>query len=109
MLLVIGFSSGSIEVRKHRTGDLLHKTSMSNAVTALFYYDYRQEGLPQVIAIDSEGEVKGMTLTRQVKQFTVQAEVAQEMAADSRLLELNKKKIELMTKLEQVKAKKEAD
>ena len=27
------------------------------------------EGMPQVIAIDVEGNVKGMTLTRNVKQF----------------------------------------
>jgi hypothetical protein len=73
---VIGFASGSIEARKHRTGEMVHKTSMGGSISQLLFYDYRQDGIPQVIAVDAEGEVKGMTITRQVKQFLVEPEVA---------------------------------
>ncbi len=40
-LVAIGFASGSIEVRKHRTGEMLHKTSLSSTIAQLFFYDYR--------------------------------------------------------------------
>ena len=66
-LLIVGFSSGQIEARKHRTGDLVHSTKMSSSIVELFYHDYRQEGIPQVIAVDAEGDVKGLSLTRNVR------------------------------------------
>lgn len=67
MELVAGFASGAIEVRKHRTGEVIHKSSMSASISELFYYDYRMEGLPQVIAIDADGNVKGLSVTRTVR------------------------------------------
>jgi hypothetical protein len=42
----MGFASGNIEARKHSTGELLHKTSMPNSIAQLFFFDYRQEGIP---------------------------------------------------------------
>jgi hypothetical protein len=45
--------------------------------------------------VDAEGEVKGMTITRQVKQFLVEPEVAVQKAQEDNTLALNKKKIEL--------------
>ena len=79
-VVVLGFASGNIEARKHRTGELLHKTSMSSTIAQLIFYDYRQEGIPQVIAVDVQGEVKGMSITRQVRQFLVEPEVAVQQA-----------------------------
>jgi len=55
---------------------MVHKTSMGASISQLLFYDYRQDGIPQVIAVDAEGEVKGMIITRQVKQFLVEPEVA---------------------------------
>lgn len=72
-LLIVGFSSGLIEVRKHRTGDLVHESRMPTSIVQLFYHDYRQDGSPQVIAVDSEGDVKGLSLSRNVRQFQVEA------------------------------------
>jgi hypothetical protein len=40
-VVVLGFASGNIEARKHRTGELLHKTSMSSTIAQLMFYDYR--------------------------------------------------------------------
>ena len=70
MMLVLGFANGSVEVRKHRTGELLQKVQIGqNAIAQLFYYDFRLEGMPQLLALDTEGTVKGFTITRNVKQF----------------------------------------
>lgn len=33
MELIVGFSNGLIEARKHRTGDLLHKVNMGTSVS----------------------------------------------------------------------------
>jgi hypothetical protein len=46
MELVAGFSNGLIEARKHRTGDVLHKSNMGTSISKLFYYDYRLDGIP---------------------------------------------------------------
>lgn len=49
MCLAIGFDNGTIEVRKHRTGDLICTVNLApknngkpNSVIKLFYYDYRK-------------------------------------------------------------------
>ena len=42
MELVTGFENGLIDVRKHRTGELIHSQKMGTAaISKLFYYDYR--------------------------------------------------------------------
>jgi hypothetical protein len=46
MELVAGFASGIIEARKHKTGEVIHKSTMGSSISKLFYYDYRMDGLP---------------------------------------------------------------
>ena len=65
--IVTGFSSGLVEARKHRSGEVIHKSMMETSISKLFFTDYRMEGLPQVVAVDSEGSVKGFSITRNVK------------------------------------------
>ena len=76
MHLAIGFDNGTIEIRKHRTGELLHSVKAGNhQIQKLFYYDYRlsgeksSSGGKQLIAVDSEGNVKGFTVSANIKQF----------------------------------------
>ncbi len=45
MELVTGFASGIIEARKHKTGEVIHKSTMGASISKLFYYDYRMDGL----------------------------------------------------------------
>lgn len=52
MELVTGFQSGVIEARKHKTGEVMHRTVMGTPICKLFYYDYRMDGIPQVIGVD---------------------------------------------------------
>lgn len=57
MELVVGFDDGSIEVRKHRSGDLIHTVNLSGGtpVSKLVYYDYRMTGNNQIIAVGKNG------------------------------------------------------
>jgi hypothetical protein len=61
-----------------------------------------------VIVVDTEGDVKGLSLTRNVKQFSVEdeADVVHKATQDA-FVDLNKQKIELMNKLEKAKEKKD--
>lgn len=57
MELVVGFDDGTIEVRKHRSGDLVHTVNLPQGtpVSKLVYYDYRMTGNKQMIAIGKNG------------------------------------------------------
>ena len=43
-MLVIGFESGSIEVRKSYSGDVIFETKVEDSVAKIFFYDYRMNG-----------------------------------------------------------------
>lgn len=60
--IAIGFDNGTIEVRKHRSGDLLCKvdlaqqsTGKDNPVVKVFYCDYRMQGSKQIVAVGQDG------------------------------------------------------
>jgi len=40
---------------------------MDSGVVQIFYCDYRQEGVPQLVVVDAEGNVKGLNLTRNMR------------------------------------------
>lgn len=43
-LLVIGFESGSIEVRKSFSGEIIFETKVEDSIAKIFFYDYRMNG-----------------------------------------------------------------
>ena len=59
MELVTGFEDGTIEVRKHKSGEVLNTVNMPKGtpVSKLFYYDYRMMGSNQLIALGQDGKV----------------------------------------------------
>ena len=70
MCLAIGFDNGVIEVRKHRTGDLISSVKLANqsngnanSVVKVFYYDYRMQGSKQIVAVGQDGLIQGYTVT----------------------------------------------
>lgn len=112
--LVVGFENGLIEVRKHRTGDLLHTQKPgAHPIQQLFYYDYRQQdahkesGQKQLIAVDGEGSVTGFTVSTSIKQFEMEVQSEEKVASDE-VLALNTKKIELQNQINQIQEKKKA-
>lgn len=99
--LAVGFENGLVEIRTHRTGELLHSVKCGDKpIQKLFFYDYRQTGAvgsnsgKQLIAVDSEGNVRGFTVSANIKAFELQVQSEEKIQADE-VLELNQKKIEL--------------
>jgi len=101
MELLVGFASGRIETRKHRSGELLQTNQLKSSVAQLFYTDFRMNGSKQVVAVSTEGDVKGMTITKNLKQFQATDDV-EERKEEQRLHKLNAEKNQLLQKLEQV-------
>ena len=107
MQLVIGFDNGLIEVRKHRSGDLVHSVQLNRFdgkdsdfyVSKLFYTDYRKEGKKQLIAICKNGSIHGFTVSASNRNIEEQVQ-SEEKLKSNELVEMNKKKIELLNKLE---------
>lgn len=57
--LISGWSSGRLEVRAIKDGQLIYKDSLSSPVAALVTADYRQGGKDQLICCSLDGEVRG--------------------------------------------------
>lgn len=57
--LVAGWSSGRLEVRLDTTGFLVYKDKMAASVASLLATDYRMDGRMQIVAVGTDGEVRG--------------------------------------------------
>ena len=80
----------------------------SAAIQKLFFYDYRQTGAAtgtnsgkQLIGVDADGNVRGFTVSDNIKQFQVEVQSEAKLASDE-ILDLNKKKIELLNELNDI-------
>ena len=97
-LLVIGFQSGKIEVRRSLTGEVCYASDQlkasGGAIAKIFFYDYRMAGKPQVVVVTSKGLIHGYTLQRSTKQFDI-ADDAEARQAAEKMVELGRRKIEL--------------
>ena len=62
-LLVIGYASGAIEVRKSKMGEVSHKyTDLKDPIAKLMFYDYQMNNKPQVLAVTAKGSVQGFNV-----------------------------------------------
>lgn len=64
-LMVVGFQSGVVEVRKDKSGDIVcsMKVGDGDAIAKIFYYDYRMSGTKQIVVVTSTGIIKGFSLS----------------------------------------------
>lgn len=106
-LLVVGFSSGGIELRKDQSGDVLFQTKVDGAggIAKLFYYDYRMSGEKQVVAVTTTGKIQGFNIS-QTKATTDLTHDKESKEASEKQLELNRRKIELANKVQEMQEKK---
>lgn len=108
-LLVVGFSSGAIELRKDQSGDVLFQTKIDGAggIAKLFYYDYRMSGQQQVVAVTTTGKIQGYNIshTKATADLTHDKESKE---ASEKQLELNRRKIELANKVQEMQERKAA-
>ena len=108
--MAIGFDNGEIEVRNHKKGELVNKVRLSKmangkypAVSKLFYYDYRMQGQRQVIAVGQDGSVVGFSVSESNKDFIAQVQ-GEDKIMSNELVDLNKQKIDLQNKMEEIEA-----
>ena len=68
-LLVIGFNSKQVEVRKHKSGEIVHTVNVDDTgvIAKVFYYDYRMAGEKQVVVVTTSGVIKGYSVTTNLK------------------------------------------
>ena len=64
----------------------------------VFYYDYRMQGNKQVVAVGQDGLIQGYTVTVSTSQIQAQV-LGEDKIASNNLLDMNKKKIELINRL----------
>lgn len=57
--LIIGWTSGKVEARNPRSGELVFKDKLPAPVAKLLVYDYQLIGKPQLILVSVAGHVKG--------------------------------------------------
>jgi Bardet-Biedl syndrome 2 protein len=57
--LVVGWSSGLLEVRRAATGEVLFHDQLGSEVAGLAVGDLRQMGSPQLVCVAADGEVRG--------------------------------------------------
>ena len=72
-LMIVGFQSGQIEVRKHLAGDIAFTTKIDNAgsIAKIFYYDYRMSGQKQIVIVTTTGFIQGYNITFDLKSFDI--------------------------------------
>lgn len=57
--LIAGWSSGRLEVRLDTTGFLVYKDKFAASIAKLLVTDYRMDGKQQIVAVGTDGEVRG--------------------------------------------------
>jgi len=57
--LITGWSSGKVDARSTKTGDVIFKDTMSSAISGLVSADYRLDGSNQLICCSVDGEIRG--------------------------------------------------
>lgn len=99
--LMTGWSSGKMDVRNIRTGDVIFKDTFSAHIAGIVQADYRLDGKEELICCSVEGEVRGY-----LPSFP---EVSQRPMSDrgleqKKLEELNKRKQNLLLELKNFEA-----
>lgn len=56
--LVTGWSSGKVDARNSRTGEVVFRDVLNHAVAGVLTGDYTQSGRPQILACSQAGEGK---------------------------------------------------
>jgi Bardet-Biedl syndrome 2 protein len=101
-LLVVGFSSGVIQVHRGSDGEMINRIdTIKEPIAQLLFDDFRMMGKKQVIAVTTRGKVFGFNVQKSLKQLDI-ADDAESKAASEKMLALSRKKLELQNKMEQL-------
>lgn len=88
--LITGWSSGKVDARNSRTGEVVFRDVLSQPVAGIVIGDYTRGGRMQLIACSQGGEVRGYDSSSISKDGSIQAETIRELFAKKQgmLLEL---------------------
>ncbi|XP_062997425.1 Bardet-Biedl syndrome 2 protein isoform X2 [Elgaria multicarinata webbii] len=112
--LITGWSSGKIDARSDRTGEVIFKDNFASSVAGIVQGDYRMDGNTQLICCSVDGEVRGyLPGSQEMKGKLVDTSVDQDLIRElsqkkqNLLLELrnyeeNSKQVELNTQVNEV-------
>jgi Bardet-Biedl syndrome 2 protein len=95
--LMVGYQSGKFEVRTTSAGNCTYTANMGSTISKIMYEDYRMEGNKQVIVCNTDGDVKGFTLTQNASAYETTTQVVKKDndAISKMNLEIHKLKAEL--------------
>ncbi|XP_070616598.1 BBSome complex member BBS2 [Erythrolamprus reginae] len=112
--LITGWSSGKIDARNDRTGEVIFKDNFASCIAGIVQGDYRMDGSTQIICCSVDGEVRGyLPGTQETKGRQMDPSVEQDLIRglsqkkQNLLLELrnyeeNSKQVELNTQVNEM-------
>ncbi|ETE64406.1 Bardet-Biedl syndrome 2 protein-like protein, partial [Ophiophagus hannah] len=78
--LITGWSSGKIDARSDRTGEVIFKDNFASSVAGIVQGDYRMDGSTQLICCSVDGEVRGyLPGTQEMKGRLMDTSVEQDL------------------------------
>ncbi|RZF34924.1 hypothetical protein LSTR_LSTR011418 [Laodelphax striatellus] len=89
--LVTGWSSGKVDARSSRTGEVLFRDVLSQPIAGLVCGDYSKAGTSQLIACSYSGEVRGYDSSSINKDESLQMETVRDLFAKKQALLLELK------------------
>eukprot|EP00731_Ephydatia_muelleri_P025424 Em0017g507a len=92
--LIVGWSSGKLDIRNSQTGEVIFKDTFSSHIAGIVQADYRMDGKEELIC-SVDGEVKGY-LPEALQTAAKPADVAMD---NEKLKELNQRKQTLLLEL----------
>nr|XP_003228629.1 PREDICTED: Bardet-Biedl syndrome 2 protein isoform X2 [Anolis carolinensis] len=116
--LITGWSSGKIDARSDRTGEVIFKDNFASSVAGIVEGDYRMDGNTQLICCSVDGEVrgylpgsqesKGKLLDTSVDQDLIRelSQKKQNLLLELRNYEENAKQVELNTQVNEADGQK---
>ncbi|XP_061450545.1 Bardet-Biedl syndrome 2 protein isoform X2 [Rhineura floridana] len=93
--LITGWSSGKVDARSDRTGEVIFKDNFASSVAGIVQGDYRMDGNNQLICCSVDGEVRGyLPASQEMKGKLLDTSVDQDL-----IRELSQKKQNLLLEL----------
>ncbi|KAL7978686.1 hypothetical protein Chor_013175 [Crotalus horridus] len=112
--LITGWSSGKIDARSDRTGEVIFKDNFASSIAGIVQGDYRMDGSTQLICCSVDGEVrgylpegqevKGRLMDTSVEQDLIRglSQKKQNLLLELRNYEENSKQVELNTQVNEM-------
>uniref|UniRef100_A0A670IPE6 Bardet-Biedl syndrome 2 protein homolog n=1 Tax=Podarcis muralis TaxID=64176 RepID=A0A670IPE6_PODMU len=93
--LITGWSSGKVDARSDRTGEVIFKDNFASSIAGIVQGDYRKDGNTELICCSVDGEVRGyLPASQEMKGKLMDTSVDQDL-----IRELSQKKQNLLLEL----------